>query len=165
MTTPGVHEIHKNPLIHYPHLVHTLAYHAAIKIVKRGIAARGEKLVEWPARDLRILAEDYLEANRAELIAKTVEAIRTTPAFLSLAEKEAKRRGRMWPLAKSDQDGPGLRVLPQSAFDKLELFRQSVGLASDVALVGGLSTRAHPQAFARPATPQRLHRGCLSSEL
>ena len=108
-----LHEIHSDPLRHYPHVIHTLAYHAAMKIVKRGIAARGEKLVEWSAKDLRALAEAYVDANRAELLAKTIEAIRTTPAFLSLAEKEARRRGRMWPLeaksARPGQDGAFFR--------------------------------------------------------
>ena len=94
----ALHEIHSEPLRANPHLVHTLAFHAAMKVIKWQIAARGEKLVEWSARDLRIGAEAYLEANRAELLTKTIEAIRKTPAFLSLAEKEAKRRGRMWPL-------------------------------------------------------------------
>ena len=100
-----LHEIHSEPLRAYPHLVHTLAYHAATKVIKRQIAARGEKLREWSAKDLRIEAEAYLEANRAELLAATIEAIRTTPAFLSLAEKEARRRGRLWPLPKSDGAG------------------------------------------------------------
>ena len=104
MTDTTLHEIHSEPLRAYPHLVHTLAFHGAMKVVKHGIAARGEKLIEWSARDLRIEAEAYLDANRAELLVKTIEAIRTTPAFLSLAEKEARRRGRMWPLQpKSDQ--------------------------------------------------------------
>jgi hypothetical protein len=100
-----LHEVHLEPMRAYPHLVHCFVYHAAIKIIKRQLQARGEKLVEWSAKDLRALAEAYVAANRDELIAKTIETIRTTPAFLSLAEKEARRRGRMWPLPKSDGAG------------------------------------------------------------
>ena len=118
----AIHEIHSDPLRHYPHIIHTLAFHAAMKVIKRQIAARGDKLVDWSARDLRIEAEAYLDANRAELLVKTIEAIRTTPAFLSLAEKEAKLRGRMWPLLKSDQPGPGRRVLPKDVINNPALF-------------------------------------------
>jgi hypothetical protein len=126
MTTDGtgtLHEVHREPLRAYPHLVACFVYHAAIKIVKRQIQARGEKLVEYSAKDLRIRAEAYVEANRAELIAKTIEAIRTTPAFRSLAEKEARRRGRMWPLeATSIRRGPSKRVLPLDVINDPKLF-------------------------------------------
>jgi hypothetical protein len=115
-----LHEIHSEPLRAYPHLVHTLAFHAAMKVVKHGIAARGEKLVEWSARDLRILADDYLAANRAELIAATIATIRITPAFLSLAEKEARRRGRMWLLEAKSMRRP--RVLPLDVINDPKLF-------------------------------------------
>ena len=120
-----LHEIHSDPLRHYPHVIHTLAYHAAMKIVKRGIAARGEKLVEWSAKDLRALADAYVDANRAELLAKTIEAIRTTPAFRSLAEKEARRRGRMWPLEAKSDGPPPKCVLPQSVFEQIEILNNS----------------------------------------
>jgi hypothetical protein len=118
-----LHEIHSEPLRAYPHLVHTLAFHAAMKIVKRGIAARGEKLVEWSAKDLRAEAEAYVAANRAELIAQTIYTIRVTPAFRSLAEKEARRRGRMWPLeAKSGRPVLRPRVLPLDVINDPKLF-------------------------------------------
>jgi hypothetical protein len=115
-----LHEIHSEPLRAYPHLVHTLAYHAATKVIKRQIAARGEKLREWSAKDLRIEAEAYLAANRAEPLAATIEAIRTTPAFLSLAEKEARRRARMWPLEAKSMRRP--RVLPLDVINDPKLF-------------------------------------------
>ena len=120
-----LHEIHREPLRAYPHLVHCFAYHAAIKIVKRQLQARGEKLCEWSAKDLRALADAYVDANRAELLAKTIEAIRTTPAFRSLAEKEARRRGRMWPLEAKSDGPPHKRVLPQSVFEQIEILNNS----------------------------------------
>jgi hypothetical protein len=62
-------------------------------IQSRQIAARGEKLREYSARDLRIMAEDYLTSHRAERIAEAIEQVRTDPEFRKLAQAEMKRRG------------------------------------------------------------------------
>jgi hypothetical protein len=51
----AVDEIHNNdPLTHWPHLVRTLAFHSAVKIVKHGIVARGEKLHELGEQGLHL---------------------------------------------------------------------------------------------------------------
>jgi hypothetical protein len=94
----SLHPVHDEPMRHYPHVIRTLAFHSAIKLVKEQIRARGLKLHEWSMKDIHIEAEKYLETHRDELIRVTIARVRSDPAFRSLAEKEARRRGRMWPL-------------------------------------------------------------------
>jgi hypothetical protein len=40
----SIRDMNHDPLTEYPHLLHTLAFHAAVKIVKQQIQARGERL-------------------------------------------------------------------------------------------------------------------------
>jgi hypothetical protein len=105
-------EIHNdNPLIHYPHLCRCLAFHSAVKRIKKQIAARGEKLHEHSRKDLHILADQYLEANRHELFAEVIERVQTDPEFRKLAQAELKRRGRYW-AKPSDRAGPEKIIRP-----------------------------------------------------
>jgi hypothetical protein len=59
----------------------TLAHQAALKVVKARIRAEGKRLHDFSARDLRIQAEQYFEANRAELLAQAKEVVATYPGF------------------------------------------------------------------------------------
>jgi hypothetical protein len=76
-----MHEIHDDPMRHYPSLIQMLAWHLAVKLVKQEHHARA-----------------YLRTHRAELIEAAIRRVRADPEFLKLGESEAKRRGRMWPL-------------------------------------------------------------------
>jgi|SRR6516164_4132783 len=49
--TEKLHEIHSEPLRAYPHIIHTLSFHAAVKLIKLQLKARGEKLVEYSLKD------------------------------------------------------------------------------------------------------------------
>jgi hypothetical protein len=99
-----MHEIHNDPLRHYPHLIHLLAFQRAMRIVKQQLAAQNVKIWDVTSRDLKLWADGYLRTHRAELIAAIIRMVRTDPEFLKLGESEAKRRGRMWPLEeKSDR--------------------------------------------------------------
>jgi hypothetical protein len=137
----SMQEIENDLLRCAPHVIHTLSFHAAMKIVKWQIAARGLKLREFSAKDLQILAGEYLTLHKAELIAATIARVRAEPEFLKLALSEAKRRGRYWPkpvkpdgsftypvelmhqaFAELMQPGPGKRVLPQDVIDNPKLF-------------------------------------------
>jgi hypothetical protein len=53
----SLHPAHNEPLRAYPHIIRTLAFHSAIKLVKEQIAARGLKLREYSLKDIHILAE------------------------------------------------------------------------------------------------------------
>jgi len=109
--TEKLHEIHSEPLRAYPHIIHTLSFHAAVKLIKLQLKARGEKLVEYSLKDLTILADAYFEAHREELIAATIVKVRSAPDLRSLAEKEARRRGRMWPLEPKADGPPKIRKM------------------------------------------------------
>jgi hypothetical protein len=93
-----MHEIHNDPLRHYPHLIHLLAFQRAMRIVKQQLAAQNVKIWDVTSRDLKLWADGYLKAHRGELYEATIRMVRTDPEFLKLGESEAKRRGRMWPL-------------------------------------------------------------------
>jgi hypothetical protein len=45
-----MHEIHKDPIRHYPHLIQTLAWHLAVKLMKQELHAEFLKLGESEAR-------------------------------------------------------------------------------------------------------------------
>ena len=85
----GMHEIHNDPIRHYPHLIQTLVWHLAVKLMQRKLHARA-----------------YLLTHRAELIAAAIKMVRTDPEFLKLGESEAKRRGRMWPIEEKPNRPP-----------------------------------------------------------
>jgi hypothetical protein len=115
-----VHEIHNHPMRYYPHLIHSMCWQSAMKAVKRQLQARGEKVMQFPSRDLRILADEYLAAHRDELIEDAIGMVRTVPGWLKIAEAEARRRGRLWPSGRSEIKRP--RVLPIDVIEDRRLF-------------------------------------------
>jgi hypothetical protein len=88
---------HDDPMGNYGHLIRTLAFHEAVKIVKHQIAARGDKLHEWSRKEIHIEADAYFDDNRAFLMCDTLLKVRREPSLLKLAEAEAKRRTRQRP--------------------------------------------------------------------
>lgn len=94
LTDTEIAMIHANPMRYYPHMIHTLAFQRAIRIIKKQIAADGVRLGDVTSRDLKIWANYYLEAHRAELIEATIEWVRDDPVFLKLGENEARRRAK-----------------------------------------------------------------------
>src|SRR5262249_25462408 len=85
-----------DPREEYPHLLHSLCYREAVKIVKGQLAARGDRVHKYSALDLRILAEAYLDADaHCELLmVETIMKVLGEPRLLRLAESESKRRAR-----------------------------------------------------------------------
>ena len=61
-----------------------LAMQAAKRAVKALIRARGQKLAEFSACEISVLAEAELERNRAQLIAEAEHVIETWPGFAYL---------------------------------------------------------------------------------
>jgi hypothetical protein len=59
----------------------TLAMQRAKKAVKDQLRARGVKLIEVKAKDIRILADAYFDVHRAELITEAADTINTSPFF------------------------------------------------------------------------------------
>ena len=66
----GMHAIHNDPIRHYPHLIEMLAWHLAVKLMRREAHARA-----------------YLTSHRAELIEATIRMVRADPEFLILGEQ------------------------------------------------------------------------------
>jgi hypothetical protein len=58
-----------------------LAHQRAKRLVQAGIRAKGQRLSDFSAREITLLAEDYLAQHRAELIAEAENAIATWPGF------------------------------------------------------------------------------------
>ena len=94
LTDTEIATIHTNPLRYYPHMIHTLAFQRAIRIIKKQLAADGVKIWSVAARDIRLRAHDYLQAHRAELFAVTIEWVRADAEFRKLGESEARRRAK-----------------------------------------------------------------------
>ncbi len=65
----------------YRAAVCTLALQRAKRIVQTHIRAKGQRLSDFHAREITLLAEDYLAHNRAELVADAEHAIATWPGF------------------------------------------------------------------------------------
>ena len=61
--------------------VATLARQAAMKAVKRQLQAQGIKLHALSAKDIRVLADDYLAQHRERLIVEAKQIIATSPLF------------------------------------------------------------------------------------
>jgi len=93
----SVRDMNHDPLTEYPHLLHTLAYHSAAKIIKEQLRARGERLHKYALKDIHFLADAYFEANRELLMVETLLKIQREPSLLRLAEAEAKRHARERP--------------------------------------------------------------------
>jgi hypothetical protein len=59
----------------------TLAMQRAKKIVQTNIRAMGQRLSDFSAREITLLAEDYLAQHREQLRAEAEHAIATWPGF------------------------------------------------------------------------------------
>jgi hypothetical protein len=59
-----------------------LAHQRAKRLVQASIRAKGQRLSDFSAREITILAEDYLAQHRQELIAEAENAIATSPYFV-----------------------------------------------------------------------------------
>jgi len=53
----------------------------AKKVVKATIRAKGQRISDFSAREITLLAEDYLAQHRAELIAEAKHIVATSPYF------------------------------------------------------------------------------------
>jgi hypothetical protein len=60
----------------------TLALQSAQKTIRARLRAQGVKLYDLSFRELRIQAEAYFDAHRAELIAEAEHVIATSPYFV-----------------------------------------------------------------------------------
>jgi hypothetical protein len=58
-----------------------LAHQRAKRLVQASIRAKGQRLSDFSAREITLLAEDYLAQHRAELIAEAENAIATSLYF------------------------------------------------------------------------------------
>ena len=63
------------------HAVMVLALQRAKKVVQADIRAKGQRLADFSAREITLLAEDYLAQHRDELVAEAEHAIATWPGF------------------------------------------------------------------------------------
>jgi hypothetical protein len=102
LTDTEIAMIHANPLRYYPHMIHTVAFQRAIRIIKKQLAADGVRIGDVTSRDLKIWANEYLQAHRSELIEATIEWVRGDPGFMKLGESEARRRAK----AQTDNSSP-----------------------------------------------------------
>jgi hypothetical protein len=58
-----------------------LAHQRAKRLVQASIRAKGQRLSDFSAREITLLAEDYLAQHREELIAEAENVIATSPYF------------------------------------------------------------------------------------
>jgi hypothetical protein len=92
------------------HAVIVLALQRSKRAVEAEVRAQGHKLAEYSSRDLRLLAEQYLDQHRAELMAEakaTVERWIAEGVF-------GKRAQRAWAETESVRKATGLRTLAPS---------------------------------------------------
>jgi hypothetical protein len=68
-------------LLEHRRAVIALAHRRAKRLVQASIRAKGQRLADFSAREIALLAEDYLAQHRAELIAEAENAIATWPGF------------------------------------------------------------------------------------
>ena len=68
-------------LAQHRHAVITLALQRAKKAVQAGIRAKGQRIAGFSAREITLLAEDYLAQHREQLWAEAEHAIATWPRF------------------------------------------------------------------------------------
>jgi hypothetical protein len=61
--------------------VAVLAHQRAKRLVQASIRAKGQRLSDFSAREIALLAEDYLAQHRQELIAEAENVIATSPYF------------------------------------------------------------------------------------
>jgi hypothetical protein len=75
-------------------VIAVFARQAAINAVKRQIQDQGRKVSQFKKREIDLLAEEYIVAHRAELLARTWEIVRTDRELLRFYEKEQRERQR-----------------------------------------------------------------------
>ena len=63
------------------HAVMVLAMQRAKKAVQANIRAKGQRIADFSAREITLLAEDYLAQHREQLWAEAEHAIATWPGF------------------------------------------------------------------------------------
>jgi hypothetical protein len=68
-------------LLEHRRAVIALAHQRAKRRVQASIRAKGQRLGDFSAREIALLAEDYLAQHRAELVAEAEHAIATWPGF------------------------------------------------------------------------------------
>jgi hypothetical protein len=68
-------------LLEHRRAVIALAHQRAKRLVQASIRAKGQRLADFSAREIALLAEDYLTQHRAELVAEAEHAIATWPGF------------------------------------------------------------------------------------
>jgi hypothetical protein len=90
----SIRDMDHDPLTEYPHLLHTLAFYEAVKIVKQELAAKGERVREYSRKEIHALADVYFDDNRSLLMADAIIKVLKEPSLLKLAESESKRRAR-----------------------------------------------------------------------
>jgi hypothetical protein len=74
----------------YRAAVIALALQKAKRIIEFELRAKGLKVAHYSCRELRLLAEQYFNQHRAELIANAEEVIATSPYFARLRLPGAK---------------------------------------------------------------------------
>jgi hypothetical protein len=74
----------------YRAAVITLALQRAKRVIEFELRAKGLKVAHYSRRELLLLAEDYFNQHRAELIANAEEVIATSPDFARLRLPVAK---------------------------------------------------------------------------
>ena len=72
----------------------TLATRAARKVVERQLRSTGRRLPDVDHKEIMTLANDYLAAHPAELIAEAAETVRTNPKLRTLVERQARQLAR-----------------------------------------------------------------------
>ena len=99
----GIRDNNHWPMDEYPHLLAFLCYRSATKTIKQQLAARGERVREYSAKEIRALADAYVEDNRELLMVDAILMVQREPSWLRLAESESKRRARERPKPPSPQ--------------------------------------------------------------
>jgi len=84
--------VEAKPIIQPSTVIVTLARQAAIKAVKRELQAQGIKLYPFAQRDLVVMAAQYAAANRAALLAETIERVQRSPELRELYDREQRQR-------------------------------------------------------------------------
>ena len=110
----SLRDMNHDPREEYPHLLHTLAFYEAVKIIKQQLAAKGERVHEYSRKEIHALADVYFEDNRSLLMAGAIIKVMGEPSLLKLAEGESKRRARERPKPMS----------PAKALERIEQLRK-----------------------------------------
>jgi len=74
-------QAHADRLAQHRRAVITLAHQSAKKTVQADIHAKGQRIADFSAREITLLAEDYLAQHREQLWAEAEHAIATWPGF------------------------------------------------------------------------------------